>query len=61
MQLDLSSDRFGFPSVIHAEFVAEMNAAFTRLEEGGEAHGDSDYLTGRLTEWYGRIRLMDIK
>lgn len=53
--------RFGCPSVIHGEFVAEWNLAFARIEGGGGMNDDVEPLSGLLVERNERISVQDIK
>lgn len=50
--VDIASDRFGFPSAIHDESVAEPNLGFARIDAGGGTDEDLEHLSDRLAELY---------
>lgn len=57
--VDLASDRFDYPNVTHTDFVADMTAAFSRLDEGGDEPEEQDTLLRRLLSWYARMPTVD--
>lgn len=59
--VDLVSDWFVCQSSIHAELVAEMNAAFTRIHDGGGMGKDLVHISGSISEWYERMLVLDLK
>lgn len=59
--VDLVSDRFVCQTSIHAEFVAGVKRALTRIDTGSEVEGDLEHLFHRLAELYERMTVLDIR
>lgn len=57
----LALDQFGYPSVIHAEFVADMNLAFARIDNGSGTDDDLEHLSGLIAELYWRMPVLVTK
>lgn len=58
--VDLISDRFGRPIILHAQFVTEMSLAFESIEDGCETEDDLSHLVELITAWYEKMAQLDI-